>query len=249
MHTSRIEKNHAPGILKVLGAFVLDIGLLGLFWFAGMVLTTAIWTMNEYVSNGGTIPNSQPGPLATSLIGISSLYISILALWGLRGRDLHLKPWGQSVKASVVLAIFCGLCVYLLTISSTYALSYFGVEMLPANQALLEEIGKNAPMVVGLFTIVVAPVFEELFFRKQVYARFARAGFVISAYWVSSVMFALMHEPLPTQGIAKWAVMLMLYAGMGAAFAWVYQKTGRLWPAILAHASNNLFAVATLFLA
>jgi len=44
-------------------------------------------------------------------------------------------------------------------------------------------------------------------------------------------------------------VMLMLYAGMGAAFAWVYQKTGRLWPAILAHASNNLFAVATLFLA
>ena len=90
--------------------------------------------------------------------------------------------------------------------------------------------------------------FEELFFRKQLFARFAAAGYAVSGYLLSSLLFALMHEPLPTQGITRWLLMLAVYGSMGAVFAWVYQKTGRLWPAILAHASNNIFAMSTLLI-
>jgi len=70
--TEASEKNKAPGIYKVLGAFFLDIGLLGLFWFAGMILATAVWTLVAYVGGDGEIPNSEPGAMATILMGLSS---------------------------------------------------------------------------------------------------------------------------------------------------------------------------------
>ena len=101
---------------------------------------------------------------------------------------------------------------------------------------------------IGFFAVFVAPIFEEIFFRKQMFARFASAGHVAIAYVCSSLLFALMHEPVPTQGAPRWLVMLTIYGSMGAVFAWVYKKTGALWPAILAHASNNAFAMLAIWL-
>lgn len=249
MQTSSIEINNAPSISKVLGAAILDIGLLGFFWFAGMLLLTALWTLSEYVSNAGTIPNTEPGPLALMLIGVLALYISIFILWAMRGRALSVKPTHATNKYSALLAISSGLFLCLLTMISTQGLNYLGLDMRPSNQALLEEAGKIAPLIIAFFTIIIAPVFEELFFRKQIFARFQKAGFTITGYLLSSLLFALLHEPLPTQGLARWSLMLLLYAAMGAVFAWVYQKTGKLWPAMLAHACNNLLAIGILFLA
>ncbi len=99
-----------------------------------------------------------------------------------------------------------------------------------------------------MLAVFIAPVFEELFFRKQLFARFAAAGYALPGYCLSSMLFALMHEPVPTQGITRWVLMLAVYGSMGAVFAWVYQKTGRLWPAILEHASNNVFAMKALLI-
>ena len=70
--------------------------------------------------------------------------------------------------------------------------------------------------------------FEELFFRKQLFARFAAAGHAVFGCLSSSLLFALMHKPLPTQGITRWILMLAVYGSMNAVFAWVYQNTGRL---------------------
>ncbi len=243
------KKNKAPGIDKVLGAFFLDIGLLGFFWFVGMILITAIWTLCVYLANTGTIPNPQPSQWATMLMGISSLYFSILIVGGARGRNLSLNPIPASRTYLAVLAITTGLAVCLLTMLCTYVLHYLGFELHPGNQALLQETGKTTPAIIGFLTLVIAPIFEELLFRKQLFTRFLVAGYTITGYLLSSVLFALMHEPTPTEGLVRWCLMLLLYAAMGAVFAWVYQKTGRLWPAILAHASNNLLAVGILLLA
>lgn len=248
-NTQVTEKTKAPGIDKVLGAFFLDLGLLGLFWFIGMILVTAIWTVGVYLTKTGAIPNTQPSQWATMLMGVSSLYLSILIVCGARGRNLSLNPIPASRTSLTVLAITTGLAVCLLTILCTAVLHHLGLELHPGNQALLQETGKTTPVIIGLFTLVIAPVFEELLFRKQLFARFLVAGYTITGYLLSSVLFALMHEPTPTEGFVRWCLMLLLYAAMGGVFAWVYQKTGRLWPAILAHASNNLFAIGILLLA
>lgn len=238
----------APGIKNVLGAFILDIVLLATFWFFGMMLATMAWTLNENFFNAGQVPNTQPGQFASMLMGVSALYFSIVALWFLRGRELFLHKSTASGKSMLILAAGTGFAVFLLTTCSTYVLAAAGVELQPGNQDLLENIGKQWPIIIALFTITTAPVFEELLFRKQIFARFARSGFEKTGYFASSLAFALMHEPQPAHGILRWLLVLGLYGAMGGAFAWIYLKTGRLWPAILAHAANNLFAVSTLFI-
>ena len=249
MHIHGMNRHHAPGILTVLGAFFLDAGLLGVFWFAGMIFTTAIWVLGVYLANAGSIPDSQPGTLASTLIGVSALYLSIIALWVLRGKQLSVQATGMTKRDSALLAVGCGLALCLLMMFTMYLLNQAGLDLRPGNQALLEDAGKNTPLLVAMFTIMVAPVFEEILFRKHIFARFQKEGYAVGAYILSSILFAFMHEPQPSQGIANWLILLLLYALMGAVFAWVYQKTGRLWSAMLAHSSNNLLAVAILFLA
>ena len=248
MHLNATNQHSAPGIHKLLGAFLLDAGLLGVFWFVGMIFTTAIWVLSVYITNAGTIPNSQPGPLASMLIGVAALYLSIIALWAIRGRQVSVNSTPMTAQQSILLAVSCGLGLCLLIMLCTYVLNQLGLDLRPGNQALLEDTGKGTPLMMGIFTLMIAPIFEELLFRKQIFARFHKAGYVICAYVSSSFLFAFMHEPEPTQGLARWGLMLLLYVVIGAGFAWVYQKTGRLWPAILAHATYNLLAIGVLFL-
>ncbi len=238
----------APNIYKVLGAFFLDIGLLVVFWFFGMILATLIWSLNEYFSNGGQVADPQPGQLALMLITIPALYVSILVLWALRGRHVIMEQIPTPQIKLFLFAVAAGFVLFLLTTLSTYLLNAMGTPLQPSNQALLEDIGKHTPILVTLFAITVAPFFEELLFRKQIFARFVSGGYVITGYVTSSLFFALMHEPVPTQGLARWLLTLGIYGGMGALFAWIYRTSGKLWPAILAHASNNLFAMSALLI-
>jgi membrane protease YdiL (CAAX protease family) len=64
---------------------------------------------------------------------------------------------------------------------------------------------------------------------------------------LSSLAFALIHEIPGTSanGPAEIAQLWLVYGGMGAAFCWLYQRTGTLWAAI-AHALNNGVALAAL---
>ncbi|MEO6172900.1 MAG: type II CAAX endopeptidase family protein [Arenimonas sp.] len=241
-------ENKAPGIVKVLGAVFFDSGLLGIFWFIGMILATAIWTLWQYFSHAGQIPNSKPDQFALMLISIPALYLSILAVWAIRGQQLHLPEIARPKKQMLLFAIGTGLALCVFTMLSTYVVNTAGLRLQPSNQTLLEDTGKQWPIIISIFAIVIAPIFEELFFRKQIFARCVRAGYVITAYLLSSLLFALMHEPMPTQGMLRWLLMLGLYGSIGAVLAWVYRKTGRLWLAMVAHASNNLFAMSMLLI-
>jgi membrane protease YdiL (CAAX protease family) len=61
---------------------------------------------------------------------------------------------------------------------------------------------------------------------------------------LTSVAFALLHEPVPTSaGIAPWLGGLAMYTGMGACFGAVYLGTGRFRASFLAHAACNATAL------
>jgi membrane protease YdiL (CAAX protease family) len=245
---SEVEKI-TPRYFSVLGVVVLDVGLLLLVWFVAMIAATAFWTLGEYISNAGYIsPKAEPGTTAQLLISLLGLYfaITVLSLW--RTSSLHFPPARMTTKKMALLGISTGAFLFLLTLAITNALEYAELGSKPSNQALLQDFSKQWPIIVVLFTVVLAPVFEELLYRKLLFARLAQANHLITAYLLSSLLFALMHEPAPTNGIADWLLKLLIYGLMGAIFAWVYKKTGKLWPAILAHAGNNLFGMAVLFL-
>lgn len=123
-----------------------------------------------------------------------------------------------------------------------------GIEPVPTNLALMEQALARFPWFLALFAIVLAPAYEELLFRRVLFGRLWKAGRPWLGMLLSSLAFALVHEVPGTSANGPWEIaqLWLVYGGMGAAFAWLYQRTGTLWAPIAAHALNNAIALAAL---
>jgi membrane protease YdiL (CAAX protease family) len=98
---------------------------------------------------------------------------------------------------------------------------------------LSEQFGAS---VVGLALVAVVwgPVGEEVFFRGFVLPGLVKRFGAPVGVVLSSGLFALFHIDVG---------MLVPTFLLGAAFAWIYLRTGSLWPAILAHGAQNALAL------
>lgn len=81
---------------------------------------------------------------------------------------------------------------------------------------------------------VLAPVVEEIFFRGFVFAGLKQAWGWQKAAIVSAILFGLLHLT-PTAALPIFI--------LGYIFAWLYQKSGSIWPAILMHMLTNSLAL------
>ncbi len=105
----------------------------------------------------------------------------------------------------------------------------------------------HAPRLLPLAAVeacVVAPVVEESFFRGFVFrgllGRYVRLipGLRLNFWWaaaLSGLLFALFHGELG---------LIVPFTGVGMLFAWIFRRTGSLWPNILAHAGFNAISLA-----
>jgi len=110
------------------------------------------------------------------------------------------------------------------------------------NQAIIHTI-QQSPVVYILMSITaicLSPFLEEFTFRGILMdGCLPQTGFWVPVL-VSAVAFSLVHV---NTTLASWLV----YAVMGGAFAFVYQKTGKLQSTIIMHAVNNLLAMGLLW--
>ena len=95
------------------------------------------------------------------------------------------------------------------------------------------------PGLAAVFTFqalaVLTPVVEEIFFRGFVFAGLARRLGVGWAAVASSVVFSLFHLDM--------GVFIPIFV-TGLLLAWLYHRTGSLWPGVLAHGGQNALALA-----
>ncbi len=81
---------------------------------------------------------------------------------------------------------------------------------------------------------VVAPLGEELFFRGLLFGWLRSRWRWPSAAFAAAILFAFAH--------ASWGLLAPLaLAGFG--LCWLYERSGSLWPPVLAHATLNAVAV------
>lgn len=141
-------------------------------------------------------------------------------------------------------AVLAGLASFAFTALATTLGQQAGVEQVPTNQPLIEAMGARSPALLLLFVTLLAPAYEELLFRRVLFGRLWAAGRPLAGIVLSSAAFACMHELPGTggNGLLAGTLLWTCYAMMGALFAWVYRRTGTLWAAIGAHATNNLIA-------
>ncbi len=152
-------------------------------------------------------------------------------------------------KASTwYMAVATGVGLFVASSALLLMLSYFGQTVEPSNLALLEVLKARHPLLLWLILVVLAPFSEELLFRRVLFGRLWAAGRPLAGMWISSLLFALMHE-IPGSTASPWPQALLLFAFytlMGMAFAQVYRRSGTLWAAIIAHAVNNALAALLL---
>lgn len=86
---------------------------------------------------------------------------------------------------------------------------------------------------------ILAPVAEEIFFRGFLYGGLRRRIGVIGAMIASTIFFTALHFSID--------VFIPLFF-LGLFLAWLYEKTGSLYPGIILHASNNAVALIALLI-
>lgn len=115
------------------------------------------------------------------------------------------------------------------TIASLIEVHLFEVDVDSENTTLLVEITKNVPIFVIVVTII-APVLEEIVFRKIIFGFFyTKTNFFIAAT-LSALIFGVVHQELTH---------LLIYASMGFVFAYLYVKTKKILVPILVHVILN----------
>ncbi|MBB3797027.1 MULTISPECIES: CPBP family intramembrane glutamic endopeptidase [Xanthomonas] len=195
----------------------------------------------------------QPGVLVQLLTALVSTASPALLLYYWRRRataDEHRASRAAARRASTwgwTALIAVG--VFLLSNLVSVAASALGIKPVPTNLPLMEEAIRQWPLALVVFAVAIAPAYEELLFRRVLFGRLLAAGRPWLGIALSSAIFALVHEVpgVSGNGPAAIAQLWLVYGGMGAAFAWLYWRTGTLWAPIVAHGVNNATALAALY--
>ena len=186
---------------------------------------------------------SLTGLLATELVLRTGMLVALVEFFRRRHID-----WQQAFGLFRPSAAGSGLLIYLAALPPLFVtmfayerlLSWVGVKIStqPIAGMFVTTNSTAALILLVLFALVIAPVFEEIVFRGFAYpalkARFG-AG---NALLIVSVFFALMHAHLPSAG-----PLFVLSLALGFA----YEYTGSIVTPITLHAVFNATNVATLF--
>ena len=141
-----------------------------------------------------------------------------------------LKAWGM------IGLTYLG--IYIVTRIGAMVMMWEGVSN-STNQAIIENLHMN-PFVLITFTVIMAPIVEELVFRGILMGRVFKPDSIVGLI-LSSLLFGLAHMP---NSIGVWIV----YAGMGFALGTAYRKFQKLEYCIMAHMINNTIAVSMMLL-
>lgn len=172
--------------------------------------------------------------LAVSLLGVAFFMAQPdrgrvpAAALGLR-RPLH-----PAVKLTVL--------AYLVYIGCALAIAAL---IQPEQEDITRELGYGegvlASVGAGLLIVVAAPLTEEVFFRGFLFAGLRRGLPFALAAAISAGIWGLFHFT----GADTWGVVLQLSV-FGVILAWLYERTGSIWPPISMHLFNNAIAFAFL---
>lgn len=192
---------------------------------------------------GGT-PDLRGMMPAITAAAIAAMLLTAVAVWWIRGRKLPAMPARMAAMPAYVFAVAAGIVIQLAAQAFVWLLAQSGLTLDASNAEPVAALLGAAPWLAWLLVVLVGPFAEELLMRHVLLRRFAVAGHGAIGLVLTSVAFALLHEPSPSgAGIAAWLAGLAMYTGMGAAFAAVYLRTGRFRATFLAHAACNAMAL------
>jgi membrane protease YdiL (CAAX protease family) len=172
---------------------------------------------------------------------IYSFIIGLIIVLFLMKPDMNLQrrssaaPIPQSVSWAIAGVFMAFASQTIAGLIETYLL---GITQGSQNTADIMNITITAPLFM-IIPMVIAPILEEIIFRKIIFgALYKRFNFFVAAL-LSAFVFGIIHgEPQH----------ILIYAGMGFVFAFLYVKTKRIIVPIIVHMAMNSITVLALYL-
>lgn len=191
-----------------------------------------------------TVDLSERGRVAAGLLANAWLEASVataVALMVVKGRggslaDLGLRRFPLRRLwwvAGFLLAFYVLITLYFALVTA------LGLGRLQPDQQIPEGTFDSALTVGAGFVavVLVAPLAEELFFRGFVFGGLVDRLGVPGAAAASGLLFSLVHGQMG---------LILPFALIGVLLAYLYYRSGSLWPAVLAHLVYNGLAFAAL---
>lgn len=247
-------------VQRVLGAFGIDVLLMLIIGMALMMAGGIAWGLVEGIRLAAT--GAAPEAITASLQAPGPIVQLIITLFGMGGVALLLYLWRRPATSTEraqsrsairrgstwMIIVSAAVLVFLFSSTLSWLGELAGFPPKPSNLGLLRDAFSSYAWFVALFAVVLAPMYEELLFRRVLFGRLWQAGHPLLGMVLSGVVFAFAHEPpgASSNSVMAKLLLLLVYALMGMAFAWVYRRTGTLWASIATHALNNGFALLLL---
>jgi len=176
--------------------------------------------------------------LFQTLVLFVSLRTMILRRYGLSWADLGLVPYARTwTRRAVILAL--GLLPVVALINTVFP-KLLGIPFENPQILALAPAGFSWPAMLAMIAMggILAPIAEEIAFRGLLFGWLRqRMGFGTAAF-VSASIFAVLH------GVP---LLIPALTAVGLAFAWITERSGSVWPAILTHGVFNTFMIASLY--
>jgi uncharacterized protein len=169
--------------------------------------------------------------LAATLIAVAVAFAARGGALGSGLRELGLRRFAPSA-AGLAAATYVAYLIFAAVYSTIVH---------PEQEDITRDLGFDqggiAAVAAGILIIGVAPVSEEIFFRGFMYGGLRRR----LPWWAAALIAGLVFGALHYTGPDSIGVVPQL-AVLGFILAWLYERTGSLWPPILMHGFNNALA-------
>lgn len=168
-----------------------------------------------------------------SLVFTVSVYSIALKPYGLKWADVGFRLFSKRYWKSIIgwLIILIVASIFLVLLMEQMKL---GIENSKTN-SMQSNLNWLTFTIAFISAAIISPLYEEIFYRGFIYKWFRVKWGVTAGILISSIIFTIVHIPtfntLPVNFVS------------GVVFAWTYEKSGSILPAIIIHSLFNGTAV------
>lgn len=193
--------------------------------FSILIYGQAIFTVQEYF-----------------LVFLTTLALAIWIMF-----PLLKESWAnfKSDWAKTLISCVMGLIIVLIFSALLGAIaSFLSQQATSENQASVDTLLKNAPLLTFFSAVIFAPIVEELIFRGIFYRCLRPKLDATSAMMLSGLLFGLAHiSQALLQGNFAELAYVIVYGFLGIIFAGMYEYRQNIYGSMIMHAIYNLVAL------
>ena len=159
------------------------------------------------------------------------------------------KDFFKDIKDNLFHACVIGtVLIYAAGLIGSIISALLGMQVDSQNQQLIETLTVSKPLMMILTTVILAPIFEEIFFRGMIFSWLYEIHPVVG-HIASAFLFGFVHimNAVLAGNMGEW-MQIFSYMFMGGALSYLYEKRNNIFVPILSHALNNLISVLLIFI-